>query len=62
MVIIAFIHDILKYSRNEEHHTSHLRKVLNTLKDRELYGKYSKFYFWLESVAFLGYIISADEI
>ncbi|KAH0674488.1 hypothetical protein KY290_024657 [Solanum tuberosum] len=36
MFIIVFIDDILIYSRNEEDHVSHLRVVLQTLKDREL--------------------------
>ncbi|WMV46524.1 hypothetical protein MTR67_039909 [Solanum verrucosum] len=47
MVVIAFIDDILIYSRNEKDHDSHLRLVLQTLKYRELYAKFSKFEFWL---------------
>ncbi|KAH0669343.1 hypothetical protein KY285_023504 [Solanum tuberosum] len=42
MFVIIFIDDILIYSRNEEDHASHLRIVLQTLKDRELYAKFSK--------------------
>ncbi|KAH0689476.1 hypothetical protein KY289_016834 [Solanum tuberosum] len=62
MFVIVFIYDILIYSRNEEDHTSHLRIVLQTLKGRELYAKFFKCEFWLESVAFLGHIISGDAI
>ncbi|KAH0720138.1 hypothetical protein KY284_005168 [Solanum tuberosum] len=62
MIVIVFIADILIYSRNEEDHASHLRIVLQTLKDRELYAKFSKCEFWLESVAFLGYIVSEEGI
>ena len=62
MFVIVFIDDILIYSRNEEDHVSHLRIVLQTLKDKELYAKFSKCEFWLESVAFLGHIISDDGI
>ncbi|KAH0672886.1 hypothetical protein KY284_023973 [Solanum tuberosum] len=36
MFVIVFIDDILIYSRNGEDHASHLRIVLQTLKDREL--------------------------
>ena len=36
LFVIAFIDDILIYSRNEEDHASHLRIVLQTLRDKEL--------------------------
>ncbi|KAH0778029.1 hypothetical protein KY290_009440 [Solanum tuberosum] len=62
MFVIVFIDDILVYSRNEEDHASHLRTVLQTLKDKELYAKFSKCEFWLKSVAFLGHIVSGDGI
>ena len=52
MFVIVFIDDILIYSRNEEDHASHLRIVLQTLNDRELYAKFSKGEFFLESMAF----------
>ena len=42
MFIIVFIDDILIYSRNEENHASHIRVVLRTLKDTDLYAKISK--------------------
>jgi len=62
MFVIVFIDDILIYSRNEEDHASHLRVVLQTLKDRELYAKFSKCEFCLEHVAFLGHIVSREGI
>ncbi|KAH0644044.1 hypothetical protein KY289_035018 [Solanum tuberosum] len=40
----------------------HLRIVLQTLKENELYAKFSKCEFWLESMAFLGHIVSGDGI
>ena len=55
MFVIVFIYDILVYSRNEEGHASHLRIVLQTLKDKELQANFSKYEFQLKSVAFLGY-------
>ncbi|KAH0679067.1 hypothetical protein KY284_020152 [Solanum tuberosum] len=42
MFVIVFIDDILIFSRNEKDHFSHLRLVLQTLKDRELYAKNGK--------------------
>ena len=51
--VIVFIDDILVYSRNAEEHAYHLRIVLQTLRDRELYVKFSKCEFWLNKVVFL---------
>ncbi|KAH0775071.1 hypothetical protein KY290_012208 [Solanum tuberosum] len=62
MFVIVLIDGILIYSRNEEDHANHLKIVVQTLKDREFYAKFSKCEFWLESVACLGHIISGDGI
>ena len=60
LFVIVFIDDIIIYSRNEEEHVSHLRIVLQTLKDHQLFAKFSKCEFWLQSVAFLGHIVSSE--
>ena len=60
--IIVFIDDILIYSTSESEHDDHLRIVMQTLKNHELYVKFSKCEFWLIQVAFLGHIISAEGI
>ncbi|CAN6447714.1 unnamed protein product [Victoria cruziana] len=60
--IIVFIDDILIYSPDRETHARHLHVVLQTLREHQLYGKFSKCKFWLEQVAFLGHIISADGV
>ena len=57
--VIVFIDDILVYSGNPEEHTEHLRAVLQILRERQLYAKFSKFQFWLDKVALLGHVISA---
>ncbi|KAH0698695.1 hypothetical protein KY284_012910 [Solanum tuberosum] len=62
MFVIVFIYDILIYSRNEEDLASHLTIVLQALKYRELYAKFSKCEFCLEFVAFLGHIVSREGI
>ena len=60
--VIVFIDDTLVYSKNVDEHAKHLRIVLQTLRDRELYAKFSKCEFWLNEVVFLGHIISGDGI
>jgi len=60
--IIVFIDDILIYSRSWEEHIEHLRMVLRTLAKHRLYAKFSKYEFWLDSVQFLGHIISKDGL
>lgn len=58
----VFIDDILVYSRNKEEHAEHLHTVLQTLRNKQLYAKFSKCEFWLDSVAFLGHVISVDGV
>ena len=56
--VIVFINDILVYSGSSEEHSEHLRIVLQTLRERQLYAKLSKCQFWLDRVTFLGHVIS----
>ena len=60
--VIIFIDDILVYSGSLEEHSEHLRIVLQTLRERQLYAKLSKCQFWLDRVAFLGHVISAEGV
>ena len=60
--VIVFIDDILVYSRSREEHEEHLQTVLQTLRDKQLYAKFSKCDFWLDQVVFLGHIISSRGI
>ncbi|KAH9658749.1 Endonuclease [Citrus sinensis] len=60
--VIVFIDDILVYSRSQEEHEEHLRTILQTLRQKQLYAKFSKCEFWLDKVVFLGHVISAEGI
>ena len=51
--------DILIYSKSEEDHEGHLRIILQTLREHQLYAKFSKCEFWLTEVRFLGHVVSA---
>ncbi|KAG8472826.1 hypothetical protein CXB51_034699 [Gossypium anomalum] len=60
--VVVFIDDILIYSKDETEHAEHLRIVLQTLRNKQLYVKFSKSEFWLREVGFLGHIVSGDGI
>ena len=60
--VIVFIDDILVYSRSMEEHEDHLRTVLQTLWDKQLYAKLNKCEFWLDQVVFLCHVISKRGI
>ena len=60
--VIVFIDDILIYSGSKEDHEEHLRVVLQIQRENQLYAKFSKCQFWLDSVAFLGHVILAEGV
>ena len=60
--VVVFIDDILVYSKDAQEHEHHLRIVLQTLRENQLFAKLSKCDFWLKEVSFLGHIVSADGI
>ena len=60
--VIVFIDDILVYSKNVDEHALHLRIVFQTLRERQLYAKFSKCEIWLNEVIFLGHVVSKDDI
>jgi hypothetical protein len=60
--VVVFIDDILVYSNSHLEHEQHLRVVLQTLRENQLYAKLDKYEFWLQEVVFLGHVISAEGI
>ena len=60
--VVVFIDDILIYSKSVQEHEQHLRVVLEKLRVHRLYAKFSKCEFWLEKVAFLGHILTAEGV
>ena len=60
--VVVFVDDILIYSKWEEEHEDHLRIVLQSLRDHQLYAKFSKCEFWLTEVRFLGHVVSASGV
>ncbi|MCO5552972.1 hypothetical protein L7F22_006492 [Adiantum nelumboides] len=60
--VLVFFDDILIYSKDEADHERHVRKVLEILRQHQLYAKESKCTFCSPQGSYLGFIISADGI
>ena len=60
--MVVFVDDIFIYSETKEDHEDHLRVVLQTLRDHQLYAKLSKYEFWLTEVRFLGHVMFASGV
>jgi hypothetical protein len=60
--VLVFFDDILIYSTSWADHLRHLRVVLNTLRQHRLFVKRSKCSFGVDSVAYLGHVISAAGV
>ena len=61
-LVVVFVDDILIHSKFQEDHEGHLRIILQTLREHQLYDKFSKCEFWLTGVGFLGHVVSASGI
>ncbi|KAL0549437.1 hypothetical protein IC582_013919 [Cucumis melo] len=59
---LAVFMDPMNRIFHQEAHEEHLRIVLQTLCDKQLYAKFSKCEFWLEQVVFLGHVVSAKGV
>ena len=60
--VVVFIDDILVYSKSMEEHVYHLGTILQTLRENQLYAKFSNCDFQTESVSFLGHMVTKDGI
>ena len=60
--VVVYFDDILVFSKIEEEHLKHLRKVMMVIKQEPLYGNLKKCSFFTLEVVFLGYIVSTQGI
>ncbi|XP_038896538.1 uncharacterized protein LOC120084790 [Benincasa hispida] len=54
--------DIFVYSESMKKHAEHLGVVLQTLRDKKLYAKFSKCEFWIDQVVFLSHVMSTARV
>ena len=59
---IAYLDDIIIFSKTPQEHLSHIRKVFKKLKSANLSMKKSKCNFFLKEIQYLGHILSATGI
>lgn len=60
--VLAFLDDILVFSKTEEEHAIHVEQVLQRLRAQKLYAKLSKCELFRHRVEFLGHHIGADGL
>jgi len=58
---LAYIDDIIIYSRNKKQHQKHIREVLKRLQDAGLQCNINKCEFKVESTKYLGFIIKVGK-
>ncbi|XP_075097810.1 uncharacterized protein LOC142175138 [Nicotiana tabacum] len=54
--------ELRELKQHQGEYKNHLRTVWQTLREHRLYAKFSKCEFWLDSVSFLGHVVSKDGI
>ena len=60
--VVVYLDDILIYSENPSEHRKHVREVLRQLRAAGLYASLKKCVFDVDTVEFLGYIISPEGL
>ena len=60
--VTVFIDDILIYLKNQQEHGKHLQEVLEVIKKKKLYEKFSKCDFWIREVQLLGHVVNQEGI
>jgi RNase H-like domain found in reverse transcriptase/Reverse transcriptase (RNA-dependent DNA polymerase)/Integrase zinc binding domain/Chromo (CHRromatin Organisation MOdifier) domain/Retroviral aspartyl protease len=59
---LAYLDDVLIFSKTYDEHVQHVRKVLEQLRQKDLPVKLSKCEFHKHSISFLGYIVSTEGL
>ena len=60
--VVVFIYDILIYSKNEAEHKEHLPIVLQELREKQFFAKFSKCDFFRDEIQYLGHVVTKEGI
>ena len=60
--MVIYMEDLLVFSRNVQEHLEHLRRALELLREKQLYVKAQKCSFFMQTLGFLGYRLSASGV
>src|SRR5271169_6556717 len=60
--VIVYMDDILVYSKTPEEHEQHLRRVLQRLREHQLYAKPSKCTLFTDTIDYLGHLVTPEGI
>lgn len=61
-IVFVFLYDILVYSKTPQKHVYHLKKVLEILKQHQIFSKLTKCKFGVEEIDYLGHLINAEGV
>ena len=60
--VVVYFDDILVYSKTLDDHVKHLHAIFSVLKEHKLYANLKKCAFCMESIVFLGFVVSSHGI
>ena len=60
--VLVFFDDILIYNNYWEEHVQHVDKVLQLLKEQQIYAKHFKYFFGVKEVEYLDHIVSHEGV
>ena len=60
--VIVYLDDIFIFSKSQEEHVKHVRKVLDIMRKEQLFLKMYKCEFWKTSLLYFGHIVGGGEL
>ena len=60
--VVVYLDGILIFNKSWEDHLQHLQRVLNTLRQHQLYANLKKCSFGMTRIQYLGYIVDENGV